>query len=423
VTSNKRPEPDFTWSLPDGATLYQGGHLLSFSGSATDAEDGQLAAADLTWRVNFHHDSHFHPAVASTSGVSSLSCPIPKAGEMSSNVWFRIYLTATDHGTPALSKTIYKDVFPQKAVMNVNTVPAGLEFLLDGQTITSPYSFTSVVGVTRTLEGVLSQVFKDSLYVFKDWSEPSSERTIVFDTPAADKTFTATFTSADKGEGDGLKGEYFIQEKTFNGEPSLTRVDEQVAFNWGNGSPDPSIPDNRYTVRWTGEILPQFDDEYTFYFTSDDGVRVWIGTTLLIDQWVDQASVEHTAKISLEKKRYPIKVEYYESDGEAVAFLSWSASKLVKQVVPASQLFSTPIITAIGDEEDRSLVIYPTLVQRAFDVEYSGPSVDTWVLVDMLGRPVLQGNVSPRFTVEVSSLSSGIYIFRAGEKTMRIMKR
>jgi glucose/arabinose dehydrogenase len=423
VTSNTRPEPKFTWSLPDGATLYQGGQLLSFSGSATDAEDGELGAADLTWKVNFHHDAHFHPAVPTTSGVTSSSAVIPKNAETSSNVWFRIHLTATDHGTPALSKTIYQDVFPQKAVVKVNTVPSGLEFLLDGQTIKAPYSFTSVVGVTRTLAGLLSQSHGDSLYIFKDWSEPSSERVIVFDTPTADKTFTATFTTADTGEGDGLTGLYFIEDKTFAGEPSLTRIDPEVGFNWGTGAPDPSIPANRFTTRWIGEILPQFDDEYTFYFTSDDGVRVWIGSTLLIDQWVDQASVEHTAKITLERKKYPIKIEYYEAEGEAVAFLSWSCATLVKQIVPTSQLFSADVVTGVGDEQDRSLLIYPTAVQRSFEVEYTGPPLDAWILVDMLGRPVLRGDISSRFTVDAAGLAAGVYIFRAGEKSLRIMKK
>src|SRR5262249_27355615 len=152
------------------------------------------------------------------------------------------------------------------------------------------------------------------------------------------KTFTATFNVADNGQGDGLAASYYIQDKSFNGEPSLTRVDPQIGFNWGIGSPDPSLPVDRFTVRWTGAILPQFDDTYTFYFTSDDGVRVWVDSTLIIDKWIDQASVENSGTIALERRRYPITIEYYENDGEAVAFLSWSCSQLVKSIVPESQL-------------------------------------------------------------------------------------
>lgn len=423
VTANKRPNPQFTWSLPGGATLYQGGNLLSFSGSATDEEDGQLQVADLTWSVNFHHDEHFHPALAPTPGVADANFVIPKSGETSSNVWFRIYLTATDHDTPALSKTVYQDVFPQKSVMNVNTVPPGLEVLLDGQTIVAPYTFTGVVGITRSLEGPLSQTNDDSTYVFKSWSDPSSDRVIIFDTPAADKTFTATFTGADKGSGNGLTGAYYVDQKGFNGEPALTQIDGAVDFNWGSGSPDPSIPANDFSVRWTGEILPQFDDEYTFYFTVDDGVRIWIGSTLLIDQWTDQASVEHTATIDLEQKKYPIKIEYYENDGEAVALLSWSCSQLMKQIVPASQLFTSGVVTGLDGEQDKSLLVYPTLFQKSFEVEYTGPPADTWMVVDMMGRSVLHGNILGRFTVEAGTLSSGVYVFRVGERSMRIMKR
>ncbi|MEM4169199.1 MAG: glycoside hydrolase family 3 N-terminal domain-containing protein, partial [Thermoproteota archaeon] len=55
-------------------------------------------------------------------------------------------------------------------------------------------------------------------------------------------------------EGHGLKAEYF-SNRELKGEPVLTRVDEQVSFNWGTGSPGPGIPEDNFSVRWTGRLV------------------------------------------------------------------------------------------------------------------------------------------------------------------------
>ena len=51
-------------SQPAAGTLYSGGNVITYSGTATDPEDGTLPASAFTWHVDFHHDTHTHPFIA-----------------------------------------------------------------------------------------------------------------------------------------------------------------------------------------------------------------------------------------------------------------------------------------------------------------------------------------------------------------------
>jgi hypothetical protein len=138
--------------------------------------------------------------------------------------------------------------------------------------------------------------------------------------------------------GTGLKGEYFDNVDFTN--LKLTRVDKTVNFNWNSGSPDPSIGVDTFSVRWSGQVLPQFSETYTFYTQSDDGVRLWVNGQLLVDNWTNHTSVQNSGTIRLNAgQKYYIRMEYYDNRGAALAKLSWSSPSQSKQVIPASRLF------------------------------------------------------------------------------------
>ena len=45
------------------ASLFRAGDTISFSGDATDAEDGVLPASAFTWTIDFLHEGHVHPGL------------------------------------------------------------------------------------------------------------------------------------------------------------------------------------------------------------------------------------------------------------------------------------------------------------------------------------------------------------------------
>jgi len=138
--------------------------------------------------------------------------------------------------------------------------------------------------------------------------------------------------------GTGLKGSYYNNVDFTN--LALERTDSQINFDWQLGSPDASIGDDTYSIRWEGDIEVPREGTYTFYLNSDDGVRLWVNNKLMVENWTVHAPTEDIGMIHLEPgQRYSIRLDYYENLGGAVAQLSWSGPGILKELIPASYLF------------------------------------------------------------------------------------
>jgi len=145
------------------------------------------------------------------------------------------------------------------------------------------------------------------------------------------------------GTGTGLGATYFINQVhsvgDLSGIPMLQRLAPVVNFDWGTGSPDPSIPPDQFAVVWNGYLEPQITGTHTVYLTSDDGCRIWIDGKPLINQW-NVAAGTYTATIALVAgKQVPIRVDYFENTGTANIKLEWETPGMVRAVIPTSQLY------------------------------------------------------------------------------------
>jgi hypothetical protein len=108
-----------------------------------------------------------------------------------------------------------------------------------------------------------------------------------------------------------------------SGEPIVQETSKTLHFDWGDGSPHASINSDGFSARWT-RYLDLATGTYRFTATSDDGIRVYVDNSLLIDQWHDHPSRTYTADVSLVAGHHLVVVEYYENAGAAVAKLSWA---------------------------------------------------------------------------------------------------
>ncbi len=191
VINNQAPMP--TISSPAAGKTYSGGEVITYSGSGTDTEDGDLPASAFTWKIELYHfddPDHSHPALDPTTGSKSGTFTIPTEMETSPNVLFRIYLTVTD--SKGSKRTVTRDIVPIISTMTLASNPANLTLKIDGMVVKSPYSFNGAKGIIRNLEAVSPQTLNGKTYVFSSWSDNGNQAHNI-STPGANTTFTANF--------------------------------------------------------------------------------------------------------------------------------------------------------------------------------------------------------------------------------------
>jgi outer membrane protein OmpA-like peptidoglycan-associated protein len=125
----------------------------------------------------------------------------------------------------------------------------------------------------------------------------------------------------------GLKGEYY---KGINFETKvLIRMDAKLDFVWEAGrSPTPLVDGSLFSARWTGKLLAPASGKYTFSAKVDDGIRVWVGGKMVINQWNLNDVGNFKGIIILEEgKQYELKVEYFNAMLEGEIKLIWETPK------------------------------------------------------------------------------------------------
>ncbi|HZV39295.1 MAG TPA: glycoside hydrolase family 3 C-terminal domain-containing protein [Pseudoxanthomonas sp.] len=155
--------------------------------------------------------------------------------------------------------------------------------------------------------------------------------------PAATPLIEAQYLRPQKGSSErGLRGEYF-RNTGLSGAPALVRVDPVIGFNWDRGSPTDNllargeagpgeaVPDDNFSIRWSGQLLPPVSGAYELEAAADDGVRVYLDGKRVIDRWqqADRLTASR-ASVQLQAGRvYDIRVEYREGERDAGVRLAW----------------------------------------------------------------------------------------------------
>lgn len=141
-------------------------------------------------------------------------------------------------------------------------------------------------------------------------------------------------------QGNQWQVEYY-GNRWHSGTPVFTRTEGNVADGfehyWGTGSPDPSIIENQFAVRWTGTAVFPESATYEFKTSSDDGIRVWVDGRLVIDSYFAKTFRTQTNYAYVTAGNHQIRVDYYEETGEATAIFSWE-----KQFTPSYAPPSNP---------------------------------------------------------------------------------
>jgi alpha-L-fucosidase len=163
--------------------------------------------------------------------------------------------------------------------------------------------------------------------------------------------------------GEAINGSECYSHPTDENDVELDRTDPGINFDWVRNSPGKPIPEDDFKATWTGFLEPEHTEEYQFDAVADDGLRAWVDGILVINKWNPDADGTQangtnagngdslTGRIYLDaNKKYPLKVEYYETKLNASAHLWWSSKSQVKEIIPVKSLF-----TSAGGESKHGL--------------------------------------------------------------------
>lgn len=165
----------------------------------------------------------------------------------------------------------------------------------------------------------------------------------------------------------GIMGEYF-NNMGLRGNPVLVRIDPGVNFYWGVGtSPALGLPEDNFSVRWTGLLEPPLVEPFIFTTYSNDGVRLYLDGQLIIDNWTDHERTQNWSQPMelVAGQTYLIVLEGYENTGEAEWQLYWQSLSIPRQIIPPGPL-SLVSLPALGVEPaELKLTAQPNSVQQA----------------------------------------------------------
>ncbi len=192
TVGNTPPAPVI--NSPSSSTLWKVGDTFTFSGRATDTQDGTLPASALSWTATLQHcatPTSCHPhAIQSWNGVTSGSFTAPDHAEPA---YLDLTLTATDSGGLKSSTTVRLN--PQTVNLTFATKPGGLKLtnLVVGSTAqTTPFTVTVVVNSLNSVSAPSPQTVNKSTYLWRSWSDGGAQAHDI-KAPATATTYTATY--------------------------------------------------------------------------------------------------------------------------------------------------------------------------------------------------------------------------------------
>ena len=188
VTGGGNAPPTANITAPGAGLTWKVGDLIQFSGSASDPQDGSLAASRLSWSLILHHcpsTCHTHP-LQDFDGVSTGSFTTPDH-EYPSHLELR--LTATDSG--GLTGTTSVALQPQTVDLSFSSSPSGLQIGFNAASAATPFTRTVIRGSRNSISAPSPQVLSGTTWAFSTWSDGGARsHDVIANGPAS---YTATY--------------------------------------------------------------------------------------------------------------------------------------------------------------------------------------------------------------------------------------
>ena len=254
ITTAQNTAPQASIDTPAASLQWRPGQQITFTGSATDAEDGSLGAAALSWTLDLHHcalddasNCHVH-RVQEWNGDAG---DVFSAPDHEYPSYLELTLTARDSFGVTDVERLRLD--PQTVQLSFASSPPGLQLSVGGVTSTTPFTRTVIRGSTNSISAPTPQSSGGQSVVFSSWSDGGARSHDIV-APDSNTTYTATYAPDPGSQVPGLVAALGFDELA------------------GNSVTDSSGTGNNGTILGaTRTVAGRFNGALSF-----DGVNDWV---------------------------------------------------------------------------------------------------------------------------------------------------
>ncbi len=187
----------------------------------------------------------------------------------------------------------------------------------------------------------------------------------------------------------------YFNSRDMSGPVIFSASETGIDHTWGNASPIATVPIDNFSGRWRGRFNFEAGGSI-FRVVADDGVRLFIDGTKVIDGWKNQAATEYLANVPLSAGEHLLEIEYYEAWGAARLAVSWEPVRSCD--VPTGQFCAAYY-------DNRNLTGNPKLIAHEANINHNWGSASP-------APNLLADNFSARWEGEFD-FAPGTYSFTA----------
>jgi hypothetical protein len=152
----------------------------------------------------------------------------------------------------------------------------------------------------------------------------------------------------------GLNYDYY--EGSWDALPDFDALTPIASGVVSNFDISPRRSNDCFAFRYTGYIDVPTAGGYTFYTESDDGSRLYIGNTLVVDNDGLHGTQERAGFIALQAGKHAVTATFFEKGGDEVLRVRYAAQGIPKTLIPDSALYRDEPVTLLQDGLETNFV-------------------------------------------------------------------
>ena len=199
ITITVGSAPQVTIDEPLDGSLFRAGDTINFAATATDA-DGVLTDSSYKWTVNLAHNQHIHPETGPITGTSGSFIAPDSDHSYFDDTGFLITVEVTDADGISTTKSVR--IEPEEVDITFNTQPAGIDLIIDDETLTTPFVYDSAIGFNSSITAPQTTCINNTQYSFTSWSNGQTA-SFTYTVPNQNTTLTAIYAAGGSCGSDG----------------------------------------------------------------------------------------------------------------------------------------------------------------------------------------------------------------------------